>query len=408
MQPKLRILLSTTAALIAASLFALPAAHAQVKLRYAHVGVANAPQTLYADEVAKLIKERTNGRVEVQVFPNSQLGGVGEMVDGVKSGAISMGHHDFASLGKIVPNTAVFNTPFVYRDPGHSLRATDARTSPALKEINAQLVDKGNMRIIGSFFQGTRELTSKEKVLSPKDMAGKKYRGVPVKLWSSMITGMGAVATPVEVSELATAGLPSIGLRVPQHIATLEIISRVGRPIAAPSANPSEQLSPTTAAHVAAGLGSRIDLIIDGGACSAGLESTIIAPGEDAAVLLRPGALARSDIELFTGPLGSPETASGILAPGMMKRHYAPRARLRLDAMSAVEGEAYLAFGAPPAGVSPTLNLSIRGDLAEAASNLFAMLRALDQSHDSIAVAPIPETGLGEAINDRLRRGAAL
>ena len=159
---------------------------------------------------------------------------------------------------------------------------------------------------------------------------------------------------------------------------------------------------------MAAGLGARIDLIIDGGACPAGLESTIIAPGEDAAVLLRPGALARSDIELFTGPLGSPETASGILAPGMMKRHYAPRARLRLGAMSAVEGEAYLAFGAPPAGVSPTLNLSIRGDLAEAASNLFAMLRALDQSHDSIAVAPIPETGLGEAINDRLRRGAAL
>ena len=205
MQPKLRTLLSTTAALVAASLLAMPAAHAQVKLRYAHVGVANAPQTLYADEVAKLIKERTNGRVEVQVFPNSQLGGVGEMVDGVKSGAISMGHHDFASLGKIVPNTAVFNTPFVYRDPGHSLRATDARTSPALKEINQQLVEKGNMRIIGSFFQGTRELTSKEKVLSPKDMAGKKYRGVPVKLWSSMITGMGAVATPVEVSELATA-----------------------------------------------------------------------------------------------------------------------------------------------------------------------------------------------------------
>ena len=115
--------------LAAIAVMAAGAAHAQVKLRYAHVGVANAPQTLYADEVAKLIKERTNGRVEIQVFANSQLGGVGEMVDGVKSGAISMGHHDFASLGKIVPNTAVFNTPFVYRDPGHALRATDARTS---------------------------------------------------------------------------------------------------------------------------------------------------------------------------------------------------------------------------------------------------------------------------------------
>ena len=193
------------AALIAAAFAAAPAAHAQVKLRYAHVGVANAPQTLYADEVAKLVKERTNGRIEIQVFPNSQLGGVGEMVDGVKSGAIQMGHHDFASLGKIVPITAVFNTPFVYRDAAHSLRATDSRTSPALQAVNKELVEKGGMRIVGSFFQGTRELTSKEKVLSPKDMAGKKYRGVPVKLWSSMLTGMGAVATPVEVSELATA-----------------------------------------------------------------------------------------------------------------------------------------------------------------------------------------------------------
>ena len=202
MHRTLRTLLTAAAA---ATFAAASLAQAPVKLRYAHVGVANAPQTLYADEVARLVKERTNGRVEIQVFPNSQLGGVGELVDGVKSGAISMGHHDFASLGKIVPTTAVFNTPFVYRDPGHSLRATDPRTSVALQEINKELIAKGNMRIVGSFFQGTRELTSKEKVLSPKDMAGKKYRGVPVKLWSSMITGMGAVATPVEVSELATA-----------------------------------------------------------------------------------------------------------------------------------------------------------------------------------------------------------
>jgi tripartite ATP-independent transporter DctP family solute receptor len=183
----------------------LPAAQAQVKLRYAHVGVANAPQTQYADEVAKLVKERTNGRIEIQVFPNSQLGGVAEMVDGVRSGAIAMGHHDFGSLGRIVSNTAVFNTPYVYRDPEHSLRATDPNLSPALREINQELVQKGNMRIVGALFQGTRQLTSKEKVLSPKDMQGKKYRGVPIKLWSSMLTGMGAVATPVEVSELATA-----------------------------------------------------------------------------------------------------------------------------------------------------------------------------------------------------------
>ena len=202
---KIKLKNSMLLVLALASSFAFSSAFAQTKLRYAHVGVANAPQTLYADEVAKLVKERTSGRIEIQVFPNSQLGGVGEMVDGIKAGAIAMGHHDFASLGKILPATAVFNTPFVYRDAEHSLRATDSRNSKALQEINKQLVDKGGMRIVGSFFQGTRQLTSKEKVLSPKDMAGKKYRGVPVKLWSSMLTGMGAVATPVEVSELATA-----------------------------------------------------------------------------------------------------------------------------------------------------------------------------------------------------------
>ena len=178
---------------------------AQTKLRYAHVGVANAPQTLYADEVAKLVKERTNGRVEIQVFANSQLGGVNEMVDGVRSGAIQIAHHDFGSLGRIVSNTAVFNTPFMYRDAEHAMRATDPALSPALREINQELVQKGNMRIVAALFQGTRHLTSKDKVLSVKDMQGKKYRGVPIKLWSSMLTGMGAVATPVEVSELATA-----------------------------------------------------------------------------------------------------------------------------------------------------------------------------------------------------------
>ena len=178
---------------------------AQIKLRYAHVGVAGAPQTRYADELAALVKERTNGRVEIQVFPNSQLGGVGEMVDGIKSGAIAMGHHDFASLGKILPVVAAFNTPFVYTDADQAMRATDPRTSVVLQEVNKQLIDAGGMRIVGSLYQGARNLTSKEKVLSPDDMKGKKYRGVPIKLWSSMLTGMGAVATPVEVSELATA-----------------------------------------------------------------------------------------------------------------------------------------------------------------------------------------------------------
>ena len=193
------------AAIAVSMMLSVQNSEAQTKLRYAHVGVANAPQTLYADEVAKLVKERTSGRVEIQVFANSQLGGVNEMVDGVRSGAIQIAHHDFGSLGRIVSNTAVFNTPFMYRDVDHAMRATDPALSPALREINQELVQKGNMRIVAALFQGTRQLTSKEKVLSVKDMQGKKYRGVPIKLWSSMLTGMGAVATPVEVSELATA-----------------------------------------------------------------------------------------------------------------------------------------------------------------------------------------------------------
>ena len=206
MHRTLATLMSTIAALVAAALIASPLADAQVKLRYAHVGVANAPQTLYADEVAKLIKERTNGRVEVQVFPNSQLGGVGELVDGVKSGAISMGHHDFASLGKIVSDTAVFNTPFVYRDPGHSLRATDARNSPALaRRSTSSWSRRATCASSAASSRARASSRRRRRCCRPKDMAGKKYRGVPVKLWSSMLTGMGAVATPVEVSELATA-----------------------------------------------------------------------------------------------------------------------------------------------------------------------------------------------------------
>ena len=193
------------AAIAVSMMLSIQNSEAQTRLRYAHVGVANAPQTLYADEVAKLVKERTGGRVEIQGFANSQLGGVNEMVDGVRSGAIQIAHHDFGSLGRIVSNTAVFNTPFMYRDVDHAMRATDPALSPALREINQELVQKGNMRIVAALFQGTRQLTSKEKVLSVKDMQGKKYRGVPIKLWSSMLTGMGAVATPVEVSELATA-----------------------------------------------------------------------------------------------------------------------------------------------------------------------------------------------------------
>jgi L-threonylcarbamoyladenylate synthase len=227
------------------------------------------------------------------------------------------------------------------------------------------------------------------------------------RFWPGPLTLVLTRAMTCRVSELATAGLPTIALRFPKNLAAAGLISRVGRPLAAPSANPSERLSPTSADHVAALMGDRIDLILDGGATSAGIESTIIAVTDGSVSLLRPGPLSRAEIESVTGPLSAPQHGSKVVAPGMLARHYAPRAKLRLDASDVRPGEAFLGFGAPPPGVAPTLNLSLRGDLVEAAANLFAMLHRLDAEHASIAVARIPNEGLGEGIRDRLTRAAA-
>jgi tripartite ATP-independent transporter DctP family solute receptor len=177
----------------------------QVRLRYAHVGSEGDIQYWFADEAAKKIPQVTEGRVSVQVFPNSQLGGVQEMVDGVKSGSISMGHHEFASLARLAKDIAVFNAPFVYRDGAHALAATDPRKSEVLQEFNKQLVADGGMRIIGRLFRGARQMTAKQAVYSPADLQGKRFRGVPIQLWTTMIRGFGAIPTPVEVAELPTA-----------------------------------------------------------------------------------------------------------------------------------------------------------------------------------------------------------
>ena len=186
------------------------AAKKPIELKYAHVGIAGEIQTRYADELAALVKERTNGAVVIQVFPNSQLGGANEMVDGVKSGAISMGHHDFATLGKFFSDIAVFNAPYVYRDGKHALAATNPKTSPVLQQINEELVKAAGLRVIGSNYRGARQLSATFPVYSPADLAGKKIRGTPVQLWLSMIKGMGAIPTPVEISELYTALLTGL------------------------------------------------------------------------------------------------------------------------------------------------------------------------------------------------------
>lgn len=211
------------------------------------------------------------------------------------------------------------------------------------------------------------------------------------------------------LSDLVSAGLPTVALRVPAHKTACALIRAAGVPIAGPSANPSGRISPTTAAHVAADLGDIIDMILDGGPCAAGLESTIVSLAGEEPVLLRAGAVARQDIESAIGrTLAEADRAERPQAPGMLPSHYAPRAKLRLNANGAREEELFLAFGPHRGAAPPHLNLSESGDLREAAAKLFAYLRLLDaQNAGTIAVAPIPEEGLGEAINDRLRRAAA-
>lgn len=180
-------------------------AQAQVTIRYAHVGSEGDIQYWYAEEFAKRVNQRTEGRVKVQVFPNSQLGGAQETVDGVRSGAIPLAHHEFASLARLSPDIAVFAAPFAYRDGTHAMTATDPTKSEVMKELSDKLVASANIRIIGRLYRGARQMTAKMAVYSPADLKDKRFRGVPLQLWTTMIKGMGAIPTPVEVGELPTA-----------------------------------------------------------------------------------------------------------------------------------------------------------------------------------------------------------
>jgi L-threonylcarbamoyladenylate synthase len=210
------------------------------------------------------------------------------------------------------------------------------------------------------------------------------------------------------VSDLATAGLDSIAVRVPDHPVARDLLNALGKPVVAPSANQSGHVSPTLAAHVRADLDGRIDLIVDAGPAVVGVESTIVSC-LGAPTLLRPGGLPRDAIERVLGHAlldAEPIADEAPLAPGMLSSHYAPKARLRLNAVDVRPGEALLAFGPSAPRAERTLNLSASGDLVEAAANLFSHLRALDTGA-VIAVMPIPNEGLGEAINDRLARAAA-
>lgn len=214
------------------------------------------------------------------------------------------------------------------------------------------------------------------------------------------------------VSLLATAGLDSIALRSPDHPLARALLGACRRPLAAPSANRSGTVSPTTAGHVRESLGAAVDMILDGGPCPVGVESTIVKVEGDNLVLLRPGGVSVEAVERVAGRPLRRAAGGSVEAPGMLASHYAPRARLRLNAAAPAQDEVFLAFGPAPADHPHTFNLSERGDLREAAANLFAQLRSADRMTaelglSGIAAAPIPTHGLGEAINDRLARAAA-
>jgi L-threonylcarbamoyladenylate synthase len=235
------------------------------------------------------------------------------------------------------------------------------------------------------------------------------------RFWPGPLTLVVPVSAQSGICELARAGLDSVGLRVPSHPVAQDVLRKAGLPLAAPSANRSGHVSPTMAAHVLADLDGRIDAVLDGGPCDVGIESTIVACLGGGPILLRAGGITRQRLEAVLGRelavhnALNAESGASPLAPGMLSSHYAPRAKLRLNAGTPQPGEAWLGFGACAAGqIDASLNLSPTGNLTEAAANLYGYLRKLDSlGMAGIAAASIPDCGVGEAINDRLRRASS-
>ena len=243
-----------------------------------------------------------------------------------------------------------------------------------------------------------------------------RARAVAARFWPGPLTLVLPRRAECRVDLLTGAGLDSLGIRVPAHPLARTLLAAVGRPVAAPSANPSGAVSPTAAAHVLEGLDGRIDAVLDGGACPVGVESTVLDLCGEWPALLRPGGVPAAAIEAVLGPLvraGPPTGGAALRGPGMLASHYAPALPLRLGAITARPDEALLGFGRRlPSGAGLAWNLSDTADVAEAASRLFAGLRWLDaegarRGLRGIAAMPVPDDGLGAAINDRLARAAA-
>jgi L-threonylcarbamoyladenylate synthase len=249
-------------------------------------------------------------------------------------------------------------------------------------------------------------------------VATEDARRLAAAFWPGALTLVLPRHIACPVSLLAGAGLETLAVRVPAHATALALLRAAGRPVAAPSANRSGQVSPSTAAHVMEGLDERIAAILDSGPCPIGVESTVLDLTGAHPVLLRPGGVTAEAIEAVVGPVGRPippalaEAARGLRSPGLLVSHYAPSLPVRLNASAVAGNEALLAFGPPLPGAGCMFNLSASEDLAEAAARLFAGLRWLDrQGQDlglrGIAAMTVPDTGLGLAINDRLQRAAA-
>lgn len=181
------------------------AAGAAIRLKYGHVERIEEPQHQFALYLADRVKELTDGRIIIDVYPNAQLGEVNELINGVSAGTIEMGHHVFASLAQIYPDAAVFSLPYLYRDIKHAIAAANPDTSPVMQKINEELIKRGNLRVIGAYTRGYRHLSAKFPVYKPSDLQGRKIRGIPLQMWTSLIKGMGAIPVPVAIAEVPTA-----------------------------------------------------------------------------------------------------------------------------------------------------------------------------------------------------------
>ncbi len=284
--------------------------------------------------------------------------------------------------------------------------AADARNGEAVARIYAA---KGRPRF-NPLIAHVADIAAAERLAVFDPLS----RQIAEALWPGPLTLVLPKRTDAGLSDLATAGLDTVAIRVPAHPAAHALLAAFGGPLAAPSANRSGHVSPTTAAHVEADLGGVVPLILDAGPSAVGVESTILRVVDGIVHLLRAGGVPRAKIEAIAGTklvAVQPDDPDAPVAPGQLASHYAPSASVRLDVTSVLPGEALIAFGPSlPRGASEAaaiVNLSERGDLVEAAAGLFAALRRLDGLAPSIAVAPIPDEGLGEAIRDRLARAAA-